>query len=88
MSKTSRILEYLARGRALTRFDAEPLGDHCLPSTVSHLERVHGIRVGRQTIERPGFNGSRVRCARYRIETKAERDHARTALRRMRKGAG
>lgn len=88
MTKVSRILEYLARGRALTRFDAEALGDHVLPSTVSRLERYYGIRVERHMVERPGFNGSRVRCARYRIETKAERDRARRVLTTMRKGAG
>jgi hypothetical protein len=66
-TKVRRILAALARGEQLTRFDAEKLGDHCLPSTVSSLERC-GIRVDRQTVQVPGFTGKPCHCAVYWLD--------------------
>ena len=40
-SKNDTILNALAEG-SLTRFDAEQLGDHCLPSTISASHRMLG----------------------------------------------
>lgn len=82
--KVTRILEHLARGRAMTRFDAERIGDHVLPSTISALERKHGLVIDRQMVTVPGWGGAATRCARYRISSKSERDRARDVLRRMR----
>lgn len=44
VTKLARILQTLI-GRSLNRFEAEPLGDHCLHSTVSALRHSHAITV-------------------------------------------
>lgn len=36
-TKESTILAIMIAGRSLNRFDAEPLGDHCLHSTIATL---------------------------------------------------
>jgi hypothetical protein len=63
--KIGRILRTLASGRSLNRFEAEPLGDHCLHSTVSAIERHYGIRVDRREETVTGFGGHPTRCCRY-----------------------
>jgi len=40
-SKTMSILAYFLAGATLNRFEAEPLGDHCLNSTISELRIPH-----------------------------------------------
>jgi len=44
-TKQARILKAFFHGQSLNRFDAEPLGDHCLHSTVSDLINHHGIGI-------------------------------------------
>src|SRR5713226_95358 len=46
-TKLKRILAELARGRSLNRFQAEPLGDHCLHSTVAKIQK-YDIQVARR----------------------------------------
>jgi hypothetical protein len=38
-TKEWSILKVLSNGRSLNRFEAEPLGDHCLHSTIATLRR-------------------------------------------------
>ena len=76
-TKRGRILSELATGRKMTRFDAEPLGDHCLPSTVSGLERF-GITISRRTVRIEGRHGT-FHCAEYWLEDD-ERQRARIML--------
>lgn len=64
-TKISRILTILASGRSINRFEAEPLGDHCLHSTVSAIERRYGIRVDRREEVIAGYAGHPTRCCRY-----------------------
>ncbi len=62
-SKRERVLWALVDGQRLTRFDAERLGDHCLPSTVSALQ-AQGVPIMRELIERHGQHGA-FRCCVY-----------------------
>lgn len=63
-TKLGRILSALATGRSLNRFDAERLGDHCLNTTISKIER-HGLLVSRREEVVPGYGGHRARVMRY-----------------------
>lgn len=63
-TKWRRILAELADGRSLNRFEAERIGDHCLHSTVSKIER-HGIKVSRRIEKVPGYDGHVTRVCRY-----------------------
>lgn len=62
-TKIKRILAEFARGQRLHRFQAERLGDHCLHSTVSRIER-YGIEVARDWITVAGHENyeTRIRC--------------------------
>lgn len=64
-TKLQRILAELAKGRSLNRFEAERLGDHCLHSTVSAIERRYGILVERCDETVRGFGGNPTRVMRY-----------------------
>ena len=63
--KVGRIISTLAAGVSLNRFEAERLGDHCLHSTISAIERHYGIRIERRGETVPGFGGHRTRVMRY-----------------------
>ena len=52
VSKNNTILNALVEG-SLTRFDAEQLGDHCLPSTISGLSNQHGLEFPRRLVKVP-----------------------------------
>ena len=52
VSKNNTIMVALAEG-SLTRFDAERLGDHCLPSTISGLSNQHGLEFPRRLVKVP-----------------------------------
>jgi hypothetical protein len=68
--KWVRVLQALANGRQLTRFDAEGLGDHSLNSTVAYLEGEKGITISRVPVIVPGRFGE-VHCLRYRLDDEA-----------------
>jgi len=76
-TKHGRILQALIEGRKLTRFDAERLRDHCLPSTVSALQRM-GVVIQRKWIAVNGACGP-FRCCEYWLDGSA-REAARTLL--------
>lgn len=63
-TKIARILEELKR-RSLNRFDAEPIGDHCLHTTVARL-RAQGMLIVDEWEQVPTrFGTSRVKRYRY-----------------------
>lgn len=69
ITKHSRVLNAFLAGQSHTRFTAErQLHDHCLHSTVSDLQRRHGIVISRERITIPGFLGRPTRCCRYWVE--------------------
>ena len=63
MTKKAAILAAL-RQRSLNRFEAERLGDHCLPSTVSSL-RSEGHVIHAHDEQVPTRFGRPVRVKRY-----------------------
>lgn len=76
-TKWRMILSYLADGNSLNRFQAEPLGCHCLHTTVASLQ-ARGITIARESITLEGRFGE-IHCKRYWIEPD-ERERARKLL--------
>ena len=64
VSKNNTILNALVEG-SLTRFDAERLGDHYLPSTISALSNQHGLEFPRRWIKVPNRFGGETLCKEY-----------------------
>jgi hypothetical protein len=64
LNKESTILAILMSGRRLNRFDAEPLGDHCLHSTIATL-RSKGYLFHDEWESVPTRFGKTVRVKRY-----------------------
>lgn len=65
MTKKDSILAAL-RERSLNRFEAERMGDHCLPSTVAQL-REEGYVIHDEWEEVPTRFGKACRVKRYRL---------------------
>ena len=65
LSKNNTIMSELVE-RPLTRFDAEPLGDHCLPSTISGLSSQHGLAFPRRLVKVPNRFGGETSVMEYR----------------------
>lgn len=63
-TKESIIFDVFKTGRTLNRFDAEPLGDHCLHSTISTL-RKKGAKFLDTWEEVPTRFGMTARVKRY-----------------------
>ena len=63
--KLRSMLEYFAQGQRLHRFQAERLGDHCLPTTISDLQKRHGIYFDRETVSVPNRFGSETSVSQY-----------------------
>ena len=51
IGKEESMLTHFAQGMRLHRFSAERLADHCLPTTVSDLQRKYSIKFSREWIE-------------------------------------
>lgn len=66
--KQYSMLYLFAQGARLHRFDAERLGDHVLPSTVSDLQKSHGIHFNREMIKVPTRFGVEARVALYWLD--------------------
>jgi len=64
-SKEFTIIQYFLSGKSLNRFEAEALGDHCLPSTVSFLIRKYGLEIYRKMESVPNRFGSATSVMRY-----------------------
>lgn len=59
IGKEESMLIHFAQGKRLHRFSAEHLADHCLPTTVSDLQRKHSITFSREWVEvQNRFNGT------------------------------
>jgi hypothetical protein len=63
-SKEFTIIQHLLLGNSLHRFEAEGLGDHCLPSTISIIARKYDLDIPRKMVQVPNrFNSdSSVMC--------------------------
>lgn len=77
--KWARILQELADGRELTRFDAEAIGDHALNTTISVLTK-KGLVITRTPITLQGRYGA-IHCNRYGLDPE-QRQRARELLAR------
>ena len=64
LNKETTILAIMIEGRSLNRFDAEPLGDHCLHSTIATL-RSKGYLFHDEWESVPTRFGKTVRVKRY-----------------------
>lgn len=66
-SKIVRILTALRSGISLNRFEAERIGDHCLPSTISDLGRFHDLIIDRHYELVPNNWGDPCKVMRYSL---------------------
>lgn len=78
-SKISRILEHLLNAGPLNRFEAEPIGDHCLHSTISSLANGYGLSFKRTPEKVPNHWGQDCDVIRYALPCN-ERARARDVL--------
>lgn len=66
-TKQARILRIFANGGSLNRFEAERIGDHALPSTVSTLRHAHGLPIIGLGETVPTRFGKPAHCKRYHL---------------------
>lgn len=64
-SKRARVLVHLRHFHALNRFEAERIGDHCLPSTISDLSLGYGLSFEHTPERVPNNWGTPSDCTRY-----------------------
>lgn len=68
LGKELRMLTLFAAGYSLNRFQAEHHGDHCLPTTVSDLQKRYWIEFQRKQENVPTRFGRTTRVSRYWLE--------------------
>lgn len=61
------LIDQSVKGEIVTRFDAERIGDHCLNTTISEIDRIDGVRVRRSPTKRPTRFGKPTDCHEYWI---------------------
>lgn len=66
--KEESMLIHFAQGKRLHRFSAERLADHCLPSTVSRLQRKHSIEFSREWVKVPNRFKKQTRVKLYFLQ--------------------
>lgn len=66
-TKIVRILGVLRSGISMNRFEAERIGDHCLPSTISDLGNFHGLIINRHFELVPNHWGDPCQVKRYTL---------------------
>ena len=66
-TKIARILAHLLTGASINRFEAERLGDHCLPSTIAVLANTHCLVFKRQSEKVPNRWGKPCVVMRYSL---------------------
>lgn len=66
-SKIARILAHLLGGNSINRFEAERIGDHCLPSTIAVLANHHGLTFQRKHERVPNRWGAPCTVTRYSL---------------------
>jgi hypothetical protein len=64
LTKNNTIMGILYE-RPLNRFQAEEEGDHCLPSTISRLSRLHGLEFPRKWVKVPNRFGGETSVKEY-----------------------
>ncbi len=64
-SKRARVLVHLRHFNTLNRFEAERIGDHCLPSTISDLALGYGLAFEHTPERVPNKWGAPSDCTRY-----------------------
>lgn len=64
VTKNNTIMGILL-AQPLNRFQAEEEGDHCLPSTISGLSKIHGLEFPRRWIKIPNRFGSETFVKEY-----------------------
>lgn len=80
-SKIYRMLEHMLTGASVNRFEAERLGDHCLPSTIAKLANGYGLEFQRQPEKVPNRWGTPCDVTRYSLpESQHQRARAVLAL--------
>lgn len=66
--KEHSMLIHFAKGTRLHRFTAEKLADHCLPTTISGLQKKHAIKFSREWVEVPNRFKQTTRVRLYFLE--------------------
>lgn len=66
-SKIARILGHLLNAGPLNRFEAERIGDHCLPSTIAVLANHYGLTIERKQERVPNRWGAPCPVTRYSL---------------------
>jgi hypothetical protein len=66
--KQLHMLTVFANGKRHHRFSAELIGDHCLPSTISDLQKLYGITFARKMISVPNRFGGETSVMLYWLE--------------------
>lgn len=66
-SKIARILAHLLTGASVNRFEAERIGDHCLPSTIAVLANRFGLTIERKQERVPNRWGTPCTVTRYSL---------------------
>lgn len=78
-TKIARVLAHMLDEGPLHRFEAEHIGDHCLPSTISNLSLRYGLTFKRAWERVPSRWGTPCDVIRFSIP-RSERRHAREVL--------
>jgi len=78
-SKIARILAHLLSGASLNRFEAERIGDHCLPSTIAVLAINYGLTIQRTPEKVSNRWGKPCTATRYSLP-ESEHKRARAVL--------
>lgn len=65
LGKMSRMLLFFYQGLRLHRYQAERLGDHCLPSTISTFANTHGLIFHRRMVKVPNRFGTKTSVKQY-----------------------
>lgn len=66
-SKIARILAHMLSGASVNRFEAERIGDHCLPSTIAVLANHYGLTIVRKQERVPNRWGAPCTVTRYSL---------------------
>ena len=78
--KLETILKHLAEGNSLNRFQAERLGDHTLPTTISDLSKKYGLNFSRERVNVPNNFGGQTSVSVYWLEKGENLNRARQVL--------
>jgi len=68
LGKLDSMLKRFASGERHHRFSAEKVGDHALPSTISDLQKKHGIRFDRKRVKIPNRFDSKTSICLYWLD--------------------